>query len=349
MRHSLTTRTRLLAAFSAATIGVVTLAACGSSSGGTPASGSAGGSASGSPTSSASGSTPSNAGPATTADVGVKVSGAAFGTAPTLTIPDKPAPSSLTQQVLSAGTGATLAKGELLVANYLGQTWAPKNGKPNVFDSSFARGTPAAFVIGTGQVIPGWDKTLVGKRLGSRVLITIPPADGYGSNGQASANISGTDTLVFVVDLIAAYPPGASAPGTAVTSLPSGLPKLSNVPGKEPKVLSTAGVKTPTKPQATLIVSGKGAKIDPAKQLVLELVEASLATGSKSLSTWQDAPQAAAATDVFKAADVLKGQRVGSRALVLLPPAAAVPGSATQQSQAALPARLLIVDVVGQF
>jgi peptidylprolyl isomerase len=55
-----------------------------------------------------------------------------------------------------------------------------------------------------GQVIPGWDKGLVGQTVGSRVLLVIPPADGYGSAGSPQANIKGTDTLVFVVDILAA-------------------------------------------------------------------------------------------------------------------------------------------------
>jgi peptidylprolyl isomerase len=125
-----------------------------------------------------------------TAAVGVKVSGA-FGATPTVTVPAKAPPATLTQQIISQGAGAAVAKGDTLVANYVGETWAPKNGKVDVFDSSFTRGTPAAFVIGVGKVIAGWDKTLVGKKLGTRVLLTVPPADGYGAGGQSSAGITG--------------------------------------------------------------------------------------------------------------------------------------------------------------
>ena len=183
-----------------------------------------------------------------TTKVGVKVSGA-FGAAPQLSIPTRPAPASLTQQTLVQGNGAPVAKGDTLVANYVGETWQPKAGKPNVFDSSFKRGSPAAFVIGEGAVIAGWDKTLVGKKLGSRVLLTVPPADGYGSKGQPTAGIRPTDTLVFVVDLVTEFSPNASAPGTAVSALPrTGLPKITNVPGKQPQIISTAGVKAPSEP-----------------------------------------------------------------------------------------------------
>ena len=54
------------------------------------------------------------------------------------------------------------------------------------------------------QVIKAWDTELVGKTVGSRVLLVVPPADGYGAAGSPP-KISGTDTLVFVVDILAAY------------------------------------------------------------------------------------------------------------------------------------------------
>jgi peptidylprolyl isomerase len=281
--------------------------------------------------------------------VGVKVTGG-FDATPRLSIPAKSAPGTLTQQTLIRGAGPKVASGDTLIANYVGQTWAPKDGKPNVFDSSFKRGSPAAFVIGAGAVIPGWDKTLVGKKIGSEVLLTIPPADGYGAKGQPSAGIRGTDTLVFVVDLVADYSPNASAPGTAVTDLPrSGLPKITNLPGEQPRITSTAGVKPPTKPASTLLVAGRGPKIDTAKTLVLQLVQTDLATGRHTQATWGKAPQEVSAQSVLSVADKLAGQRIGSRALVLLPPTQERPATATQAAQPAAPASVLIIDVVGQY
>jgi peptidylprolyl isomerase len=286
---------------------------------------------------------------ANTTAVGVKVSGA-FDAKPTVTVPAKPAPAALTQQTISQGAGAAVAKGDTLIANYVGETWAPKNGKVDVFDSSFTRGTPAAFVIGTGKVIAGWDKSLVGKKLGTRVLLTIPPADGYGASGQSSAGITGTDTLVFVVDLVAAYKPSASAPGTPVSKLPSaGLPKITNVAGKKPAITSTAGVKVPTKPTSTLLVAGSGPKIDTAKTLALQIVQTDLATGKKTQATWGTGPQAVPGKSVLGIADKLTGQNIGSRVVVLLPASAATPASTTQQAQPAVPPQVLVIDVVGQF
>jgi peptidylprolyl isomerase len=275
---------------------------------------------------------------------GVTVTGA-FGSTPTVKIPDGQAPATLTEKTLSQGKGAAVAAGDTLVANYVGETWADKK----VFDSSFSRGGPAGFVIGKGRVIPGWDKALVGQQLGSRVLLTIPPADGYGAGGNTQAGISGTDTLVFVVDLVAVYKPDASAPGTPADPLPAGWPKVSTSPAQEPTITSVAGVAAPKKPVSALLVKGTGDLIDPSKSLVLQLVQTDLATGKEAQSTWGDAPQVAGGSNVLSLASALGGERIGARALVVLPAAPATPASGSSPAKPASPAAVLVVDVVGQF
>src|SRR5256885_4749160 len=93
------------------------------------------------------------------------VTAGAPGTPPTIKIPSAPAPSNLQVNTLIQGTGPVVAKGKTLVVQYHGELW--RNGK--VFDSTWQRGAPTAFPIGVGQVIPGWDKGLVGQKVGSRV------------------------------------------------------------------------------------------------------------------------------------------------------------------------------------
>jgi peptidylprolyl isomerase len=120
---------------------------------------------------------------------------------PSIAVPGTPAPTSLVVQPLITGTGPTVAKGQTLTVHYTGVVWA--SGKQ--FDSSWDRGTPADFQIGTGKVIKGWDDAIVGKTVGSQLLLVVPPSEGYGTSGNSSAGISGTDTLVFVVDILDAY------------------------------------------------------------------------------------------------------------------------------------------------
>ena len=129
------------------------------------------------------------------------------GNAPTITIPANNPPSGLVTKTLIKGSGPKVVKGQYVIAQYTGYIWRTKK----VFDSSWTDGSPFGFVIGASpeQVISGWDTGLAGQTVGSRVMLVIPPKDGYGSSGQSDAGIKGTDTLVFVVDIIDAFKPAS--------------------------------------------------------------------------------------------------------------------------------------------
>jgi FKBP-type peptidyl-prolyl cis-trans isomerase len=120
---------------------------------------------------------------------------------PTITIPSGVTPPSTFQvKPLITGTGAVVRKGESIAIQYTGVIW--RNG--SVFQSSWAQGQPFTTTIGAGEVIHGLDAGLVGQTVGSRVLLVMPPAEAYGSAGAPSVGIDSTDTLVFVVDILAA-------------------------------------------------------------------------------------------------------------------------------------------------
>ncbi|CAL9584289.1 hypothetical protein SUDANB171_05075 [Streptomyces sp. enrichment culture] len=114
----------------------------------------------------------------------------------TITIPEGDAPTELREQTLIEGDGAEVLAGHTLFVQYTGVNW--DGGEK--FDSSWDRDGGASFQIGGGQVISGWDETLVGKHVGDRVLMVLPPDKAYGEAGNAS--IPGNSTLVFVVDII---------------------------------------------------------------------------------------------------------------------------------------------------
>ena len=100
-------------------------------------------------------------------------------------------------EILRPGTGKEVEPGDQIQCHYLGQVW---NG--GIFDNSYDRGQALAFQIGVGQVIRGWDDGLIGQRVGSRVLLAIPPEYGYGDRGVPQAGIRGGDTLLFVTDIL---------------------------------------------------------------------------------------------------------------------------------------------------
>lgn len=117
--------------------------------------------------------------------------------APTITIPKADPPNETTIAVLKKGSGATVKSGATVTVHYTGVVWA----SGTVFDSSWTRGAPASF--STTGVINGFGKALVGQKVGSQVMAVIPPADGYGASPPAGSGIAATDTLVFVVDILA--------------------------------------------------------------------------------------------------------------------------------------------------
>ncbi|WP_113703445.1 FKBP-type peptidyl-prolyl cis-trans isomerase [Nonomuraea lactucae] len=129
---------------------------------------------------------------------GVKVVGPGGDKAPTLTTKTKEkAPKELVVKTLIQGTGKKVDPGNTLTVHYTGKIW----GTDKEFDSSWGKGQPASFPL--GNVIQGWQKGLAGVPVGSRVVMSIPPDLGYGA--QAQQNIPANSTLVFVVDVLAAY------------------------------------------------------------------------------------------------------------------------------------------------
>ncbi len=120
---------------------------------------------------------------------------------PSVSLTGVTAPKTTVVQPVIMGKGPVVLRGQQVKANYVGMLLA--GGK--IFDSSFQSKRPLTMQFGTGQLIKGFDNGIIGQKVGSRVVLVIPPAEGYGSNGNGQAGIKATDTLVFVVDILDAY------------------------------------------------------------------------------------------------------------------------------------------------
>ena len=97
---------------------------------------------------------------------------------------------------ISVGNGAEAVSGSTLTVNYVGTL-----SDGTKFDSSYDRGVPFEFTLGTGNVIQGWDQGMVGMRVGGKRILTIPGSLAYGQNGVPGV-IPENATLIFEVDLI---------------------------------------------------------------------------------------------------------------------------------------------------
>jgi len=148
----------------------------------------------------------------------VTVAGAAK--SPALTLKTKPFSVTKTEsKVLNEGKGAVLSSGNSIGANYV--LVNGKDGKQ--VESSFGK-TVAAMDL-DAKLLPGLRKGLLGKKVGSRVLVAVPPADAFGTAGNTQIGVGGTDTVLFLVDVISAKTPLTMAQGTAVPPK-AGLPTV---------------------------------------------------------------------------------------------------------------------------
>ena len=106
-------------------------------------------------------------------------------------------PQGLRWKILKQGTGAALSKGAMVKVDYTGMLSSGKT-----FDASRLHGGPLELEIGTGQVIPGWDLTLLDMKKGERRLVVIPPELAYGPAGAGGGVIPPNAFLIFEMEIV---------------------------------------------------------------------------------------------------------------------------------------------------
>jgi peptidylprolyl isomerase len=117
---------------------------------------------------------------------------------PEVDFPEGPPPAELRITDIWEGDGKVASAGDAVRVHYVGVAYS--TGEE--FDSSWNRGSPLGFRLGTGQVIAGWDQGVQGMRVGGRRQLVIPPDLAYGSRGAGP--IRPGETLIFVCDLVSA-------------------------------------------------------------------------------------------------------------------------------------------------
>lgn len=125
--------------------------------------------------------------------------------APTVTLPEGDMPTAFEKAVLKKGDGAVVQNGDNVTVQYHGVSW----NSGEVFDQSWGK-APFSFVAGNG-VVQGFTDAVVGETVGSQVIAVLPPAVAYGEGEINDNNLTG-QTLVFVIDILAAEPAAPAAP-----------------------------------------------------------------------------------------------------------------------------------------
>ena len=95
------------------------------------------------------------------------------------------------------GAGAEVKAGDMITVNYSGTLLSGKK-----FDSSYDRGIPFSFQLGTGGVIKGWDQGILGMKIGGKRKLVIPPDLAYGNQEMGNGVIPANSTLIFEIELL---------------------------------------------------------------------------------------------------------------------------------------------------
>ncbi len=118
---------------------------------------------------------------------------------PVITLPKTDPPTKLIAQPLTEGTGNKVTADDVIAVHYSGVSW--KTGQ--VIEDKFSDVDGGKL----SSTIPGWQKGLLGKRVGQRVLLVLPPEYNY-PQGSNNPPVTAGDTLVYVVDILYAAAQG---------------------------------------------------------------------------------------------------------------------------------------------
>jgi len=224
-------------------------------------------------------------------------------------------------KVLDASNGPVISEGQSVEVNYYGVNG--RTGKK--FDESFSTGQPVAFSL--AQVVPGFSQGLVGQRKGSRVLIAMPGKDGYdpmGGNPQAGIEVG--DTLIFVVDLVDVQLAGPE--GSAVQPK-AGLPTVTEKGGRPEITIPESA--PPTSLEVQPLIKGEGKKVSANDTITFNYVWVRWSDGKVLEESYSGKPGNAPLSGLLPGmVKGLEDQTVGSRVLLVIPPADGYPdGNAT--------------------
>jgi FKBP-type peptidyl-prolyl cis-trans isomerase len=252
------------------------------------------------------------------ANASVKVTGT-FGAVPKVSIPKLKADNTLTVKTIIQGAGPVLTKTDALAANFVLYFW---DGTSSSLKANTYTSNPT--VIG-GTMLPGLETALIGKKVGSRILAVIPPSQGYGSAGNSELGITGTTTLVFVIDVIKAYSATASASGTRVSNGGDGLPTVSAKPGSAP-VITIPASSPPSALKVKTLIKGAGPKLTKGLYVIAQYTGYIWRTKKSFGSSWTSGTPFGFVMDASPEQvipgwdDGLVGQTVGSRVMLVIPP-----------------------------
>jgi FKBP-type peptidyl-prolyl cis-trans isomerase len=265
--------------------------------------------------------------------------------APKLDLPSTPYETSVGYRIVKDGTGEELTATKTATANFLVLTG--KDGK--TVESSFTTKTPAPLSLAEGKLLPAIRSTLLGRKVGTQALISVP-ASQFSADSRTQMSLSDNDTLLFFFDITGAKTPLTQAEGTAVAPK-AGVPtvKMGAKPTDPATFTVPKGFASPKTTQVEKLIIGSGATVKTGQTVTVSYTGVTLANPG---TPFDYSGKAGGSFDtvigsgaVIKAWDkAIVGQTVGSRILIIAPPAEAYPnGQGTIKKTDTL---LFVVDIL---
>ena len=236
------------------------------------------------------------------------------GDSPKLTVAKGFTTASTETRVITKGSGEKLATGDSVKVNYVAVNG--RTGKQ--FDNSFTSKSPLSLTLDQQAVLPGFVKGLTGQRVGSRVLVAVPPKDGFGQANK-SLGLEADDTMVFLFDIVSKVPQKAAG---KAQKLPATVPSIVEQDGHPSGFKATK--KTPdsvSKASAHLVIEGEGPAVKKGQSITAQYVGQVYPDGKVFDSSWAKGKPATFQLDqVVKCwKDLIPGVKVGSRVVLVCP------------------------------
>jgi peptidylprolyl isomerase len=267
-----------------------------------------------------------------------------LGSAPKVTFKKGLSTKTTEKTTLIQGKGAVVKSGDPVIFQV--SLYDGKTGKKATATDYTSTGT--YLMAGPSSTLNALSKSLVCSRVGDRIAIAGSAKDSTGGKGISQYKIGATDSVVFVADILKAFP--SRATGTAEKPV-AGQPtvKLSK---KGAPTITVPKTTPPTKLESTTLIKGTGAKIKEGETLMMQYTGALWSNGKVFDSSWTTGEPLVGSLTTGQLINGwvtgLTGKTIGSQVLIVIPPADGYGSKAQGTTIPANSTLVFVVDVLGK-
>ncbi|MBX9719146.1 MAG: FKBP-type peptidyl-prolyl cis-trans isomerase [Microbacteriaceae bacterium] len=256
--------------------------------------------------------------PSGAASDAVSVNGA-FGSVPSIEF-EGPLTSETTERtVLQQGEGDAATNGDTVVIEY---TVLNGESGAELATTGFTGENAERFPIDTeSEQLVGFSLLLDCATPGTRLAGVIPPADGFGDQGVPELGLTGTESLIFVIDVVSIVPPPLERAEGEPQEAPEGFPTVELAENGAPTITLPEGEPFSEFDLAVLIL-GDGPVVEDGQTVTVQYTGLNWNTGEIFDSSWERGVPADFPTSgvIQGFRDALVGQTVGSQVIAIIPP-----------------------------